>query len=106
MCTYFVQHEDYPEVQEGDAWTPNLKAPLGSAYVTATGAEPDFTNYAKVQNEPIFCETLDYIFHSSGWKVDAVEALPVRDTVPGPFPNEQEPSDHILISATMSLADK
>ena len=82
---------------------PDVSPALQSAYVVATGSEPDFTNYAKVQNDPVFIETLDYIFHSSGWNVDSVQALPHRDTVPGPLPNKDEPSDHILISAKMSL---
>lgn len=90
-------------IEEGDSWTPSVTPALHSAYVTATGAEPDFTNYAKVQNEPIFCETLDYIFHSKDWKIDSVLELPHRDKVSGPLPNESEPSDHILMSATMSI---
>lgn len=80
-----------------------MKPPLSSAYVTATGREPDFTNYAKVQNEPVFIETLDYLFHSKGWRVDSVLPLPHRDAVAGPLPNESEPSDHILVSAKMTL---
>lgn len=98
-----VQHPDYPEIEAGDSWTPEVKPPLSSAYVTATGREPDFTNYAKVQNDPVFIETLDYLFHSKGWRVDSVLPLPHRDTVAGPLPNESEPSDHILVSAKMSL---
>lgn len=67
------------------------------------GNEPDFTNFAKVQDDPIFCETLDYIFLSKDWEVKEVEDLPHRDKVTGPLPNKDEPSDHILISATVSL---
>jgi hypothetical protein len=106
LCSYYTaytQHPDYPQVEEGDSWTPEVKPPLSSAYVTKEGAEPDFTNYAKVQEDPTFIETLDYIFHSKGWQVDSVLPLPHRDTVAGPLPNKDEPSDHILISARMSL---
>jgi endonuclease/exonuclease/phosphatase family metal-dependent hydrolase len=97
------QHADYPPIEEGDNWKPALPAPLRSAYVTATGAEPDFTNYAKTRDEPVFIETLDYIFHSENVKIDSVLPLPLRDTVAGPLPNESEPSDHILMSARISV---
>jgi mRNA deadenylase 3'-5' endonuclease subunit Ccr4 len=92
-------------MEAGDSWEPTV-TPMGSAYVTANGAEPDFTNYARVQSEPVFIETLDYIFHSEGWSVDSVQTLPHRTEVEGPLPNETEPSDHILISARMSIANK
>lgn len=71
--------------------------------MVATGREPDFTNYAQVQDDPVFCETLDYLFISEEWTVDRVLALPDRSEVVGPFPTELEPSDHILISAHLSL---
>jgi mRNA deadenylase 3'-5' endonuclease subunit Ccr4 len=100
---FALQHPDYPPIEEGDTWTPTLTTPLGSAYVTAAGSEPDFTNYAKVQSDPVFIETLDYMFHSPGWNVDSVLPLPRREEVEGPLPNETEPSDHILISGTFSL---
>ncbi|KAJ1435545.1 Endonuclease/exonuclease/phosphatase [Ochromonadaceae sp. CCMP2298] len=98
-------HPDYPENVEGDTWAPDLSPPLKSAYVTANGAEPDFTNYAKVQDQETFIETLDYLFYSPGWEVKSVKDLPPRGEVPGPLPNEAEPSDHILISAEMSLLE-
>jgi 2',5'-phosphodiesterase len=81
-----------------------VQPPLSSAYVTATGSEPDFTNYAKVQNDPVFIETLDYAYHSRGGTGASVLPPPHRDTVAGPLPNAEEPSDHILMSTTMSLA--
>lgn len=74
---------------------------MESAYVTKNGCEPDFTNYAKVQEQPVFIATLDYIFQSEGWSVDAVENLPNRDSIVGPLPNKDEPSDHLLISAQL-----
>lgn len=77
--------------------------PLRSAYLTANGAEPNFTNFAINNNGPVFCDTLDYIFLSPEWHVDNVLDLPHRDEVEGPFPMETEPSDHILISASLSL---
>ncbi len=71
--------------------------------MTKTGQEPNFTNYAQVQEEPVFIETLDYLFHSKQWDVVEVEALSHRDSVAGPLPNAEEPSDHILLSATFQL---
>lgn len=87
-------------------WTPSLETPLRSAYNTSLGSEPDFTNYAKIASEPPFIETLDYIFYSPDWTVESVKPLPHRDSVVGPLPNEEEPSDHILLSASLSLQEK
>lgn len=90
-------------MQANDSWTPTLQTPLRSAYNTSQGSEPDFTNYAQIQSQPVFIETLDYIFHSPEWIVDEVKPLPHRSEVQGPLPNEEEPSDHILLSAKLSL---
>jgi len=35
--------------------------------------------------------------------VAEVLALPHRDAVKGPFPNPDEPSDHIMIAATVTI---
>jgi len=85
-------------------------APLESAYCKKDGKEPDFTNFAfnKFQTET-FIETLDYIFCSQGdWKVDAVKALPARASVDleKPFPDAKQPSDHVMIAASLSLVKK
>jgi mRNA deadenylase 3'-5' endonuclease subunit Ccr4 len=99
----FPQNPDYPVSVEGDSWECLIPKPFRSAYRVANGQEPDFTNFAQVQDDPVFCETLDYIFISEHWAVDKVLALPLRGEVVGPFPTEQEPSDHILISANLSF---
>ena len=78
---------------------------LRSAYQVANGAEPNFTNFAVNNNVP-FCDTLDYIFLSHDWQVDSVLQLPHRDEILGPLPSEVEPSDHLLISATVSLPSR
>lgn len=93
-------HPDYPTIV--DDWRPNIK-PLRSAYAVAKGREPDFTNYAKIQQEPTFIEVLDYLFLSDAWNVRDVLELPHRDTVSGPLPNDDEPSDHIMIAADLTL---
>eukprot|EP01038_Epipyxis_sp_PR26KG_P008906 gene8906-12010_t len=97
-----TSNPDYPVNVPGDEWKPNVK-PFKSAYKTYSGKEPDFTNYAQVQNDPVFIETLDYIFHSDEWNVTGVQTLPDRSDVAGPLPNQNEPSDHMLISAEMKL---
>ena len=84
-------------------WECELTQPLRSAYAVANGNEPDFTNYAQVQDDPVFVDTLDYLFLSPQWTVDRVLELPHRDEVAGPLPIETEPSDHILIAAELSL---
>lgn len=89
-----------------DNWTACLSEPLGSAYVTCTGSEPDFTNNAQIQDQEPFVDTLDYLFHSPQWEVTEVTELPHRSTVSGPLPNGEEPSDHILLSATFVLPNK
>ena len=90
---------------EGDNWTPDINPPLRSAYAVFSpiGEEPDFTNYAKVRDDPVFIDTLDYIFLSKEWGVKSVLALPDRRDVPGPLPNQDEPSDHIMLSASLTL---
>ncbi len=98
-----MQNPDYPQSVEGDSWECVLPKPFRSAYKVANGTEPDFTNYAQVQDDPIFVDTLDYLFLSEQWTVDTVRGLPHRDEVAGPLPIETEPSDHILISAHMSI---
>eukprot|EP00928_Gymnodinium_smaydae_P041140 TRINITY_DN27852_c0_g1_i1.p1 TRINITY_DN27852_c0_g1~~TRINITY_DN27852_c0_g1_i1.p1 ORF type:complete len:481 (-),score=71.11 TRINITY_DN27852_c0_g1_i1:50-1447(-) len=93
----------YPAVPANDDWVPNLQFPMRSAYATRRGAEPDFTNFAQVQDEDPFIDTLDYIFCSPQLNVIDAEELPQRAEVPGPLPTATEPSDHILVSATLEL---
>ncbi|RYY86198.1 hypothetical protein EON63_06095 [archaeon] len=59
-----------------------------------------------MKEDPIFVDTLDYIFLSPEWEVKGTEQLPKRDEIQGPLPNTEEPSDHILISATLSIINK
>jgi len=79
---------------------------LDSAYRKFHGEEPLFTNFAQSagMSEP-FVETLDYIWYSPGrFSVVACPGLPKRkEEVAGPFPNRQEPSDHVLLGATLRL---
>jgi len=62
-----------------------------------------------VKEEPEFIDTLDYIFlssvASSSWEVSSVLPLPDRSSVQGPLPNQEEPSDHLMLAATLRLVD-
>ena len=92
----------YPSPKHGMMWTPTIQ-PMRSSHVVFEGSEPDFTNCARIQEKDPFIDTLDYIFLSKEWKVVGVKKIPHRDDVDGPFPNENEPSDHVLISADLEL---
>jgi len=110
----------YPPSKFGVDWTVEAEA-MDSAYAEI-GEEPEFTNYAHIQDqEDPFIGTLDYIFLSrkakttrivdeqvagEWWKVNGVTKLPSVDASGGPFPNSVEPSDHLLISADLELVSK
>lgn len=92
----------FPTPKHDYDWSPTIQ-PMKSAYADFEGSEPDFTNYARVKEDDPFIGTLDYIFLSKEWKVVGVHNLPHRKDAGGPFPNETEPSDHVLISADLEL---
>lgn len=103
-----ANHLDYPtRTPDGtpvSKWFPMPLAPMKSAYLQVLGEEPDFTNFAKVRDNPVFIETLDYLFCTEQVDVVDVVRLPRRDAVKGPYPDELEPSDHLMIGATIRLA--
>jgi exonuclease III len=103
--TWEKTHEDFPTPRAADKteWDVTNVQPLRSAYRVKNGHEPEFTNHARVGDDPLFTATLDYIFLSPHWSVDAVRALDQCSSITGPFPNAQEPSDHVLISAELTL---
>ena len=94
----------YPTPKNGMEWTPTMK-PMRSAYAVKNGNEPDFTNYAQSRESDPFIDTLDFIFLSDQWKVGEVMELPHRSDSKGPFPNldAKEPSDHIMIAASLTI---
>eukprot|EP00930_Biecheleria_cincta_P098284 TRINITY_DN89958_c0_g1_i1.p1 TRINITY_DN89958_c0_g1~~TRINITY_DN89958_c0_g1_i1.p1 ORF type:complete len:491 (+),score=68.58 TRINITY_DN89958_c0_g1_i1:22-1494(+) len=99
-----MQNSDaYPVVVEADNWKPKLQFPMYSAYCKHHGREPDFTNFAQVEESEPFIDTLDYIFCSPQLRVCDAPALPHRDSVAGPLPIASEPSDHILLAATLEI---
>lgn len=100
----------YPPPKYGETWKVGA-LPMDSAYALKSGEEPEFTNFAHIkEDEDPFIGTLDYIFlsqkertKSTIWKVHNVQSLPEREASRGPFPNEVEPSDHMLIAADLEL---
>lgn len=85
-------------------WKPMSTTAVRSAYAAANdGCEPDFTNYSRVKEQEPFVDTLDYIFVSDSVSVENVLPIQHRDSVSGPFPNGDEPSDHVLIAANLYL---
>jgi 2',5'-phosphodiesterase len=96
--------EEMPVNEEGDTWSVEVE-PMRSAYVCATGKEPDFTNNSRKKNDDPFVDTLDYIFISKHWRVEGVEPQSHRSEVQGPFPMKTEFSDHTLIAAELRLLD-
>lgn len=84
---------------------PNLtfnEFPLCSVYDVVNGKEPLFTNLSHINEE--FCDTLDYIFISKEFEVTKVLDINYLEKPEGTtFPNENEPSDHLPIGATLRL---
>ena len=90
-----------PAYPPGDGWRAEVQ-PLRSALAEAHGAEPAFTNYVCVKEEPEFVETLDYVFVSPDVEVAGADALPVStEGLGGPLPSAEEPSDHLLLAADL-----
>ena len=98
--------EEYPVMPEGYVGAPFDVKPqkkMESAYARVNGAEPNFTNYARIKDDDPFIDTLDYIFCTDDVEVVEVLELPHRDDVKGPFPAATEPSDHIMLAATVRV---
>ena len=96
--------DEYPVMPEGYIGSPfNVKPQkkMESAYARVNGAEPNFTNNARIKDDEPFIDTLDYIFVTDDVEVLDVLDLPHRDEVKGPFPAATEPSDHIMLAATV-----
>lgn len=94
------------DLPEGEKWTPELKKPLKSAYRDFLGSEPEFTNNAQVRDQPPFVGTLDYIFTSKEWNTLDILALPEKSSIKGPFPDKNQPSDHLMLRATFEEVPK
>jgi len=99
---------DHPSPIPNDSWRPVLKYPFKSAYKEALGHEPEFTNYARPVGADTYMGTLDYIFLSPSLRTIDVLPLPAKQDVlsGGVYPNSTEPSDHMLVAATIALDPK
>jgi len=94
----------YPPSKYEMRWVPTLEG-MNSAYAMFNeNVEPKFTNYAKILNDPPFIETIDYIFLSKNhdWKVKSAKKLKMLNDG-GPYPNNEEPSDHLLLAVDLEL---
>ncbi|KAJ8599913.1 hypothetical protein CTAYLR_002850 [Chrysophaeum taylorii] len=100
-----IQNDEYLPPPYAD-FEPTIQEPLVSAYKACLGAEPDFTNFAFTKyNKDCFIETLDYIFCSPHWHVQDVKRLKSKAHVDldKPYPDQHEPSDHVLLAADLAL---
>ena len=107
-------HEEYPKPPEFDQSYDFLAKHKMKRMVSAmkefNGVEPEMTNYSWVKpfndsmkDEP-FSGCLDYLFLSpKHFEVVETKELPSLDESGGPFPTEEEPSDHLMIRATLKL---
>jgi 2',5'-phosphodiesterase len=68
------------------------------------GAEPDFTNYARIFDDPPFIDSIDFIFVSRQVEVTGCKPLKHRDEVrSASLPDAEEPSDHVLVAADLRV---
>uniref|UniRef100_A0A7S3QC25 Endonuclease/exonuclease/phosphatase domain-containing protein n=1 Tax=Chaetoceros debilis TaxID=122233 RepID=A0A7S3QC25_9STRA len=96
--------ETYPPEKYGMKWESSMKS-MRSAYFEMNKEEPEYTNASHngAMNSESFIGTLDYIFLSQQWNVNNVLALPKRKDLVGVYPNANEPSDHLMIAASLEL---
>ena len=96
--------ETYPDEKYNMNWKPELKG-MRSAYFEHNSKEPEFTNNAHngAMNAESFIGTLDYIFLSDEWKVEDVKDTPKQDELEGVYPDAEEPSDHVVIAASLKI---
>lgn len=66
----------------------------------------DVNALPQVHDTATFIDTLDYIFTSKHWAVDGVGQLLSKEAAEqgGPQPTADEPSDHLLIYADLTLS--
>jgi mRNA deadenylase 3'-5' endonuclease subunit Ccr4 len=78
-------------------------------YKQLKGTEPLYTNWARTaRDDSDFIATLDYIFVHPAEAVATTEVLELPTTTDvvasmGPYPTETEPSDHVMIAASMRI---
>jgi mRNA deadenylase 3'-5' endonuclease subunit Ccr4 len=97
-------HHPKRSMPSDDFWTPDVQ-PMASAYQMLLNQEPSFTNYAQTLFDSVpFSAVLDYIFCSEHWEVESVVDLPTSvDKYSTLLPNDEEPSDHLMIGSLLRL---
>ena len=91
-------------------WSPSV-SPMRSAQEVFHGAEPELTNHTRPKGQSdVFSGTLDYIWVSEHWRVERANRLPTRKELErggvSSLPSELEPSDHLMLSAEVSLTSE
>lgn len=78
---------------------------LKSAYKEVNGIEPPFTCSAYPKGREMFRDTIDYIFYR-GFEANSTSELQTKRLPEVAYPCAYEGSDHIMISAELSLIKK
>lgn len=94
----------FPPDRYGVSWKSSFQG-MKSAYFEFNGKEPSFTNNAHngALDAESFIGTLDYIFLSDNIAVLDVKEVPAIESLKGVYPDENEPSDHLMIAASLRL---
>jgi len=100
----------FPEAYEGmqlrDLHQASQTWQLRSAYAEHWGQEPEFTNYAWIEDcAERFRATLDYILISPQLEVVDVLELPQTKEGDPVYPTKEQPSDHVLLAADLVIKD-
>lgn len=93
------------------SWSPSIPTPLRSAYGTYLGHTSSCTCY---RDQHGLTSRIDHIFCSDRWSIrdvlhhvgmDGGEGGHITGdrTAGGSWPNEEQPSDHVLIGATLDM---
>lgn len=100
-------HEEYKRLREfysDNEHKLDITTGIRSAYRVLHGKEPEYTNVSK-QPDKTFVECLDYIFIMGDISVDSsLVGLKVDNPAYVCYPNGLCPSDHLPLSATLSIA--
>lgn len=81
--------------------------PFVSAYCQVDGTEPDFTNHARIKwkhgSGQEFQATIDYIFLRNCTAIDVLDLSSIDSTALLPSALLNEPSDHLMLAATIKI---
>lgn len=74
---------------------------IQSAYLESDGKEPQATNYVETRRGYKFKACLDFIFYTK--ELLKLESTMILEALDKLMPNDQEPSDHLMIGASFSI---